>query len=391
VRVWNSGPAGSLIGGLSAVSRDGARAYDIPLRDSGPVGHATGSYPWRIDGDYNTVVSLTNISGRGARYHGRIVYPGGVYWLNPDELVPGDTAVFDLRELRDDYVPDMYGNTLPPTLTSGQFRWSVISAQGETQLIGRAEIVSASADRSSSYSCWVCCPDHTAYGLLSPSSLTVPEGDTQNTGVLSHYVDCYGNGGGDYGAYASSWWVQYTAVTSMSTLGTGSAQASAISGGNSNVTGYWDGEGYNVDYDNSECIYYVPSLDGPGQVKTQTPTYVAVIGNPAYTQGPPAPYVYNVNRQIQDQDHQAIDKVLFVHEYFDPATPTGNCTNLTVDPHDGDSNGAGIFGPDLYSLPGNAPNPCSSTSTQHFVIAGHTIQTTYTVNWQFSGVTLTPH
>jgi hypothetical protein len=125
----------------------------------------------------------------------------------------------------------------------------------------------------------------------------------------------------------------------------------------------------------------------------QVPTYMSIVGTPAYTQGPPAPYAYNINRQILDQDHHPIDAVMHVHEYFDPAVPTGNCTAQAVDTHDGDSNSAGIFGPDLYSLPGNAPNPCSSSSTQHFVVTlasrQYTISTTYAVQWQYSGVTVT--
>src|SRR5207247_1032267 len=78
VEIDNSGPPGSLIGGLSAVSRDGRRSYDVPLRDSGPSNRATGSYPWRLDGDANTIVSFTNVSNHSAKYHARINYDGGV-------------------------------------------------------------------------------------------------------------------------------------------------------------------------------------------------------------------------------------------------------------------------------------------------------------------------
>jgi hypothetical protein len=46
----------------------------------------------------------------------------------------------------------------------------------------------------------------------------------------------------------------------------------------------------------------------------------------------------------------------------------------------------------LYTLPGNAPNPCSSTSIQRFTVrlngADYGIQTRYRVTWQYSGVTV---
>jgi hypothetical protein len=85
--------------------------------------------------------------------------------------------------------------------------------------------------------------------------------------------------------------------------------------------------------------------------------------------------------------------VMFVMESYDPAVPTGNCTSLAVETHDENSTAAGTFGPDFYTLPGNAPNPCSSESIQHFKIrfngVTYDIQTTYKVKWQYSGVTVT--
>jgi hypothetical protein len=120
------------------------------------------------------------------------------------------------------------------------------------------------------------------------------------------------------------------------------------------------------------------------------PTYVAIIGTPRYTLGPPAPYVYNVNRQILDQFRQPLNGVRFVHEYFLPDPPSGNCTTLAVQSRSDNSDAYGIFGPDLYTLPGNAHNPCSSSSTQHLEVDGMPVTPTYAVTWQYSGVTVSP-
>jgi hypothetical protein len=80
------------------------------LRDPGRVRQATGSYPWRLDGDYNTLVSITNVSGSSAEFHARLNYPGGVSWFPTRTLEPGRAATFDVRTLRDKQTPDTKGN-----------------------------------------------------------------------------------------------------------------------------------------------------------------------------------------------------------------------------------------------------------------------------------------
>lgn len=136
--------------------------------------------------------------------------------------------------------------------------------------------------------------------------------------------------------------------------------------------------------------HYMGFPGGTAQEVVRVPTYVAIIGTPAYTVGPPAPYVYNVNREILDQFRRPLTGVRFVDETFTPSTPNGNCTSLPVSTNNANSSDQGIFGPDLYSLPGNAPNPCSSSSVQHFKVAGRDVSPDYDVTWQYSGVTVTP-
>ena len=143
-----------------------------------------------------------------------------------------------------------------------------------------------------------------------------------------------------------------------------------------------------------DCIVDSFTNEQPARAKVLKPTFVRVIGEPRYTQGPPAPYVYNVNREILDQNTDPMNYVMYVMENYVPPVPTGNCTSLPVEKNDDYSTSGGTFGPDRYYLPGNAPNPCSSESTQHFKVrwngVTYDIQTTYKVKWQFSGVTVTP-
>jgi hypothetical protein len=129
----------------------------------------------------------------------------------------------------------------------------------------------------------------------------------------------------------------------------------------------------------------------PARAKTQVPTYVRIIGTPQYTDPPPPTYVYNVNREILDQDHQPILKVMFVMETYTPPTPTGNCTSLPVQAGDANSNEGGIFF-DQFSLQAGAPQGCSSESIQSFKVRlngkDFPITTKYKITWTFNGVTV---
>ena len=158
VRVTSSGGTGSIIGALTMDDTTDAVAYEMPLRDPGPLRNSTGSYPWRLDGDYQTKVSVTNVGTTPAFFTARLRHTGGDYILGARELAPGATAVFDLRALRDEQRPDQQGHVLPLTATSGQFYWSLRDGRPRAKFAGRSEIA-ARRDASSSYSCNLCCTD----------------------------------------------------------------------------------------------------------------------------------------------------------------------------------------------------------------------------------------
>jgi hypothetical protein len=193
VRIENSGTPGSLIGAAYSTDQTTGLTYDVPLRDTGPTRNRTGSYPWRIDGDYSTIVSVSNAGNQPAAFQVEIRYAGGPYSIRPRQLKAGETAYFDLRKLRDEQTPDRTGKTLPLTLDRGQFHWSVVATPGGGQIIGRAEVRGRSAHVISSYSCPTCCPDHGPYGGFDPSYYGVFASDFAPTGSNGEMLDCYGN------------------------------------------------------------------------------------------------------------------------------------------------------------------------------------------------------
>jgi hypothetical protein len=165
VQVLNTGNAGSLIGALYGLNTQTRVAYDVPLRDSGPIRASTGAYPARLDGDYTTVVTISNTTNEPGDFTMQINYDGGHYVTGIIKVAPGGAKTYDIRELRDEQKPDVYGRPLPPDLKIAQVRWSV---RGKVRLNGRTEMVSVRDRVSSSYSCTVCCPPSTGSGFITP-------------------------------------------------------------------------------------------------------------------------------------------------------------------------------------------------------------------------------
>jgi hypothetical protein len=58
VDITYDGMPGTVIGRLTSFSDSGNYSYDVPVKD--PTGQGNGSYPWRLDNGYTTVVHLKN-------------------------------------------------------------------------------------------------------------------------------------------------------------------------------------------------------------------------------------------------------------------------------------------------------------------------------------------
>jgi len=185
VQVLNETATLGLIGALCSTERATSVTYDVPLRDSGPVRNSTGSYPWRLDGDYSSTVTITNVGNSSAKFAVTIKYEDGKYLLNPQELEVGETAAFDLRKIRDEQIPDRDGNVIPKTVSGGQLRWSVIGGGGNSRLIGRNQVVSISRNVSSSYSCPMCCPDSFYHLAIAPGGGTWPVGGSSRSSLIN--------------------------------------------------------------------------------------------------------------------------------------------------------------------------------------------------------------
>ena len=192
VQIVNNGTVGSLIGALySSEQNTGILTQDIPLRDSGRLRNSTGAYPWRLDNDYSSVVSITNVGNQTARFSVKIYFDGGTYTPKPQELTVGQTASYDIRKLRDQRIPDERGNLIPLAATVGQFSWSILGPTDGVRLNGRSEVVSRSRRTDASYSCPVCCPLTGPIYSVNGGVAVYVDGFINN-GVNEGWWDCYG-------------------------------------------------------------------------------------------------------------------------------------------------------------------------------------------------------
>lgn len=289
VQIINSGPAGSLIGAINGVEMSSGATYDVPLRDSGLNRNNSGAYPWRIDGDFTSVVSVTNVGDSPSNFVAEIRYPGGKYLISPRELAVGETDFFDIKKIRDQQVPDANGDLLPRSVTSGQFRWRRSPSPGTPHMIGRSAVSSISQGISASYSCIANCG---AYGpvYIIDGNPEVVVGSYQAMHTREGY--CGASGGCSYyntNLYDST--VDNTSIASLAYMSSGWMKVNGLAPGETNWWwSYWYGYEYDDGFDcryaqdeytGSEPTTVVPRIDSisPSRILIGTPVDVVISGS----------------------------------------------------------------------------------------------------------------
>jgi hypothetical protein len=269
VHVRNSGEKGTLIGSLASFNRRERLSFEIPLRDSGSLRNSGGSYPIRLDDDYSTYVSLMNVSNETVEFTGIIRHPKGEYVFKPRKLQAGESALFDVKELRDKKTPDPNGKVLPADFERGQFNWSMHQGGTVPKLIGRSQIVSKSRGVSSSYSCPICCPNSGPYYEFDPNAVLVTVDGFNPFGTNEMTVSCYGVWSG---------WAKTISLTSMnpaiatsSYYDEGQANAYGHTPGSTDLTtGYYCNEVYTDD--GMDCYSSYPCNNQANAPVDVTPT-----------------------------------------------------------------------------------------------------------------------
>jgi hypothetical protein len=138
--VSSAGPA-SIIASFTSIESGHGMARSVPFIDSSDPAALTGGYHWRIDGEYTSVISVTNVGATRSAIAGFIRPNGGKdFKIGTRYLEPSETVIFNIKNLRDEQVSDSNGIKLPKAAIAGQFEWSAILGDGSERLIGSADV-----------------------------------------------------------------------------------------------------------------------------------------------------------------------------------------------------------------------------------------------------------
>jgi hypothetical protein len=266
IKLESSGPLASIIASYSNHDRANQITRSVPFKDVGDLSTLTGAYPWRLDGNFQSKIFVTNVGKSRASIGAKILpIKGPEYFIDTKYLEVGETAVFDIRKLRDEQFPDPKGVKLPKDAQLGQFVWNTIFGNGKDKLIGRNEVVDRSSGISASFSCPYCnCPYSTSSASINPFTPVVVINGVASIVATAGTSDPCGRGSpGGYTISPSSWSI-YTAGYFSLTSNQPTSTMKGISNGSSSFYTPFTGVLYAFDGYSSCFVYSQPVLNPGG-------------------------------------------------------------------------------------------------------------------------------
>ncbi|MCI0540563.1 MAG: hypothetical protein L0Z50_35635 [Verrucomicrobiales bacterium] len=190
VEVSYAGTPGSLIGHWISVDETGNMVVETPLRNPGPRTAGSGSHPFKLTDDFESVLFVKNTGTEPSSFVGVIFHRDEKYMIGAVGLGPGQTVAIDVRKLRDQRIPDAFGKLLPLDLESGQFQW--LRRTGP-KMIGRMRILSRGKRISTNMSCgWCTCGPVDVSFHQQPEGVNALVGDQVQQTVYRTDYTCTG-------------------------------------------------------------------------------------------------------------------------------------------------------------------------------------------------------
>ncbi len=268
---YSTQPGSVTITALS-LSDGGNQVFRVPMWDIYALRSSTGGYPWYIDGNSSTVVYIKNGENHTQQYFLHVRYPSSIYVIGSKRIEPGQTIAYDLRQLRDNQVPDNQGRVIPPYANSGQVHWSKVGPEAGV-LIGRSEQADTQSGISSNYACLNCCndnPDATTF-RVSPNSASAAVGDSVTFSATVEMMNCY-TGGNDAPIVVDD--VIWSSTNpDVAVVGAGVALAQAP--GTANIKAEWHTNRYLLLPPSGGGGFGPPPVGGGGECEAVSVTYNA--------------------------------------------------------------------------------------------------------------------
>jgi hypothetical protein len=278
VDIEYSGSPGAVIARLTSVDQSGDLAFDVPIKDPlAEMLRAGGSYPWRLDGGFTTVLHLKNTVNQRVFALVQVRYNGGSYNLERLPLQPYQTIAVDIRALRDGQQKDIRDSVMPSDVEGGQVVWF---EETVGSLIGRAEMRNVAEGMASSFSCTEPCQCSPSFytAFMTPASSVGPMGGTGQFQSMEQRQDCHGTIFGPYNRTSDSTWQSDNTSVFTVTAGT----VSCLQPGSGNVTAQFQAIIYTLN-----CFeqHPTPTVGGGVQVFDFFVTFSSFVLYPSGTGG----------------------------------------------------------------------------------------------------------
>ncbi len=176
----------ALLAELVSIDRMRSLAIESRPKDPASEGHPGFSFPWRIDGGYNTQLNIMNPSEKEADYCVFLFFEGQNYTYTGKRLKAGEVLQIDIKRLRDERVPDEFGRVIPGEATQGQAKLMVHGSA--KKLLGEALIFSETEGVSHTLGCQACPPNATRLDVM-PNSITGQVGESKSISAFLFFND----------------------------------------------------------------------------------------------------------------------------------------------------------------------------------------------------------
>ncbi len=255
IRIQYSGAPGSMEAEVSSVEVHSNLVVDARVENEGNGWAGSGANPWHLDSNTESILFLTNESGKPARI-GLSVAAGGIhYYLTELKLQPHETRAINLRSLRDAQVADFKKNQIPADATDGVITWVRLD---NLPVMGRLMVIRRGQGMASSYDCCICSCPNSFQAVEVPNNggygFAFLPGAAENFSATAVYVDC-----NDSPYYydvtdVATWMSSSTSIATVETYGDSSpGLMTAVAVGQTTISAfYWDAQ-YTYDYSSGSC------------------------------------------------------------------------------------------------------------------------------------------
>lgn len=111
---------GGLLADVLLIDESGSGVYQVSPKGYGDHSHNSHSFPFRIEGSLNTIITMANPSEtEEISYSLNLYYEGKVYGFAGKPLRPGEIRNINIKALQDKQVPGQRKELIPPSVTSG--------------------------------------------------------------------------------------------------------------------------------------------------------------------------------------------------------------------------------------------------------------------------------